>query len=127
MILCPGVRKIVLRQHERARTKDPKLLAFLEKVRTTQPTREELYDFFGNRYLGRNLPAAIDKCARCTPEGMPSPIWLTCTNKGSDQINYGYLEKLGYGTLILLGCCLFCHISLSFFKGIACCIKELIN
>ena len=92
------MRKITLQQHEFARTKDPKLLAFLDKVRTQQPTREELYDFFGTRYLGRNLPAAIDICARGTPEGMPIPIWLTCTNKGSDHINYGYLAKLGYGS-----------------------------
>lgn len=92
----PEVRQIVMEQHEFARSKDPVLLQFLRTVRSAQPSREQLRDFFGARYLGVNMRAAVQHCIRISGDGPPM-TWLTCLSKGANEVNYEYLRALGYG------------------------------
>ena len=51
-VSSPELTVVAMEQHEHARTCDPVLLAFLSLVRTTQPSKQEIWRFFGPRYLG---------------------------------------------------------------------------
>jgi hypothetical protein len=93
-----SMTRVELEQHAFARSKDPVLLDFLHLVRTTQPMKRYIRNFFADRYLGFSLRAAVKKCLsiRGGPD-QPPATWFTCTNKGAMEVNYEYLWQLfGY-------------------------------
>ena len=59
------------------RTKDPKLLDFLKTVRTKQPQRTIIQDFFADRRLGNNLQEAVRRTLAIQNETGKLFTWLT--------------------------------------------------
>ena len=59
------------------RTKDPKLLDFLKTVRTLQPQRTMIQDFFQGRRLGSDLNQAVRKTLAIQNETGKLFTWLT--------------------------------------------------
>ena len=59
------------------RTKDPKLLDFLKTVRTLQPTRTMIQDFFQSRRLGNDLQQAVRKTLAIQNDTGKLFTWLT--------------------------------------------------
>ena len=92
------IAKIVMEQHEFARTQDPRLLEFLHTIRTTQPKIPYIKNFFGNHYLGTHLAKAVHACLSLRTRDETPVTWLTCIGKGAMEVNYEYLRQLGYGT-----------------------------
>ena len=95
---CAWIKSINLLYHEASRSNDKKLLDFLGHIRTSQPTRQYLAEFFRDRYLGTHLSAAVAHCIKVTAPGIPM-TWLTCTNRGAMTVNYEFIRQLGYGTI----------------------------
>ena len=59
------------------RTKDPKLLDFLKTVRTQQPQRTIIAEFFRNRRLGNDLQTAVKRTLDIQKETKKLFTWLT--------------------------------------------------
>ena len=93
-----GLSTVVMEQHKFARTQDSSLLEFLHTIRTSQPTRSYVRNFFGDHYLGLNLAMAVRKCLSLRTREQTPVTWLTCIGKGALAVNYEYLRQLGHGT-----------------------------
>ncbi len=98
VLLYDAMTTVELEQHAFARTQDPILLDFLHDIRTAQPTKKAIREFFGDRYLGFNLATAVARCLTIRGRDETPVTWLTCINKGAMEVNYEYLRQLGYGT-----------------------------
>ena len=96
--LLAAMPTVELEQHAFARSQDPVLLDFLHHVRSSQPTKQTIRQFFGDRYLGFNLANAVRRCLAIRDPRETPVTWLTCTNKGAMEVNYEYLRQLKYGT-----------------------------
>ena len=90
-----SMKQLVLAMHENARSKDPVLLDWLHKVRTQQPSKQAIKDFFGVRHLGFNMRRAVQWCIEQRPDGKMPITWLTCTMRGAAKVNGHYLSILG--------------------------------
>ena len=96
------------------RTKDPELLSFLHTIRTEQPSRQRLREFWN---AGRHLPGDLYLAVKVSLELQRIRdqhfMWLCVTNKGANEINemalkilkvttqeltYGYTTTLGLAT-----------------------------
>jgi len=77
------------------RTKDPILLQFLKMIRTTQPPKSELSDFFKDRMLMSNLSEAVAFGLRLAERTGKVFFWLCVTNPGADKVNQAALRLLG--------------------------------
>ena len=90
-----SMKQLVLAMHDKARSKDPILLDWLHKVRTQQPEKQAIRDFFGNRHLGYNMHKAVLWCIEQRPDNQLPITWLTCTMRGAAKVNAHYLTILG--------------------------------
>eukprot|EP00973_Karenia_brevis_P012164 1650592-Karenia_brevis.AAC.1 len=96
MVLAEKLRHIELQQHEYARSNDAVLLDFLSKIRDTQPSKDEIAEFFGNRRLaedlscrvGEHIVDAVGQAIRIEAATGKMFTFLTVTNRGSLQINH---------------------------------------
>ena len=87
------VMTIELKHHEAARSTDPEMLAFLEKIRVKQPSREELQDFFRDRMWSSDPEAAVRTARRLEQEKGKPFTFLTVTNAGADKLNRARLAQ----------------------------------
>ena len=85
-------RRITLRQHEMAHSVDPDMLAFLYKIRSRQPSRAELENFFSNRIWDSDLKAAATKSLQIEATQNKKIMFLTVTNKAAAALNQARLE-----------------------------------
>ena len=69
------------------RTSDPTLRDFLKAIRSEQPSRECLEDFFAGRRLSLDLEVAVEQSMNIAADRGKHFVWLTVTNKGADAIN----------------------------------------
>ena len=69
------------------RTTDPQLLDFLAIIRSSQPSRQQLHDFFDSRRLSDDLDTAVRQGMAIAADQGRHFIWLTVTNKGAQTIN----------------------------------------
>ena len=90
-----SMKQMQLAMHENARSKDPVLLDWLHKVRTRQPAKQAIHEFFGDRHLGFNMHRAVLWCVDQRPDGQQPITWLTCTMRGAAKVNGHYLRILG--------------------------------
>ena len=63
------------------------LREFLTSIRTAQPTRSQLIEFFGDRRLSDDLPSAVAESMEIARQRGKPFLWLTVTNKGARSIN----------------------------------------
>ena len=86
-------RHVRLQQHEMARSVDPTMLTFLNKIRSKQPTRPELERFFRGRVWDSNIKDAVKKSydIETTNHGKKF-MFLTVTNKAAAALNQARLE-----------------------------------
>jgi len=98
ILLSESMTRVELEQHAFARSQDKPLLDFLHFIRTTQPTKRYVRDFFGHRYLGFSLTRAVEYCRTIRGPNETPVTWLTCVNAGAMDVNYEYLRQLDYGT-----------------------------
>ena len=96
MVAAGTLRHIVLQQHALARSNDPRLLDFLEVVRTRQPKKEELRTFFGDRRLApdedmrsdQHVSSAVEASIRAEQVTGKPFTFLTVTNSGARMLNH---------------------------------------
>ena len=81
------LRKIVLEQHATARCTDGKMLDFLNWIRTHQPSRALLVNFFNGRKLSRSLERAVSQSMALERSEKRKFTFLTVTNKGAASLN----------------------------------------
>ena len=85
------------------RSKDPEHLLFLNRIRTNQPSREELKEYFSSRHWkGRTLTDCVADGFRIARERDDVFTWLTCTNKGASAVCKAALELQGIADQDLL-------------------------
>ena len=85
-------RRVTLRQHEMARSVDPAMLAFLDKIRCRQPSRADLEEFFADRIWDSDLQAAARKSLRMEVTENRNFMFLTVTNKAAAALNLARLQ-----------------------------------
>ena len=80
------------------RTEDEDHLVFLNSTRDSQPFREKLTEYFGNRFWHKRHHSLRS----CVAAGMSMAesagfpfIWLTCTNRGASDVCEVALELAG--------------------------------
>ena len=78
---------IQLQYHASARTVDPTMLAFLNHVRTAQPARATLEDFFRGRMLSSDPLTAATQAKLIEDETGKAFTFLTVTNRGALALN----------------------------------------
>ena len=76
------------------RTDDPKLLEFLKLIRTKQPTRREIREFFGERLLQCDLKDAVKYGLAINAHSGKLFVWLCVTNKGVRDVNLAAISQL---------------------------------
>ncbi len=85
--LDTGMPYVELQHHEAARSVDPTMLDFLEKIRVEQPSRADLESFFAGRVWPLDLQAVAQAGQRLEVlKGTPF-TFLTITNAGADKLN----------------------------------------
>ena len=77
------------------RTNDPALKEFLKTVRTQQPSRDYLLDFWRPRTMSRNLQVAVWESGLLQKRRGKHFMWLCVTNAGADRINRAALALCG--------------------------------
>ena len=77
------------------RTKDPELLQFLTTVRTQQPNKSYLREFFGERLLNLTLQQAVSFGLTYARQREVLFSWLCVTNAGADKVNAAALAIMG--------------------------------
>ena len=77
------------------RTKDPELLSFLHTIRTEQPSRQCLREFWNaSRHLPADLLLAVKVSLELQRIRGQHFMWLCVTNKGANEINQMALRIL---------------------------------
>ena len=82
---------IELQYHASARTVDHTMLTFLHHVRTEQPDRETLQNFFAGRMLPSDPMIAAMEAKRIERDANKSFTFLTVTNQGAWRLNQARL------------------------------------
>ena len=77
------------------RTSDPALLDFLTTIRTTQPDKRTVAEFFHGRHLTCSLEEAVGYGLHLGDTHKQLFSWLCVTNKGAETINRAALSHLG--------------------------------
>ena len=85
--LDKGMPYIELQHHEAARSVDPSMLDFLEKIRVEQPSRADLEAFFAGRTWPSDLQAVAKAAHRLELLKGTTFTFLTITNAGADKLN----------------------------------------
>ena len=80
-----------LQYHASARTVDHTMLTFLHHVRTEQPDRETLQNFFAGRMLPSDPMTAAMEAKRIERDANKSFTFLTVTNQGAWKLNQARL------------------------------------
>ena len=74
---------------------DPKLRNFLTAIRSEQPSRDCLEEFFRGRRLPRDLHDAVLESMNIARQRDQHFVWLTVTNKGAEAINEAAVRAFG--------------------------------
>ena len=77
------------------RTNDPTLRNFLTAIRSEQPSRDCLEEFFRGRRLPRDLHDAVLESMNIARQRDQHFVWLTVTNKGAEAINEAAVRAFG--------------------------------
>ncbi len=84
--------------HPNQRSTDEALNGFLAYVRSHQPLKPEIADFFRGRMLGKNLQRAVRVCVGRATDAQRI-TWLCSSHETAHKVNIEYLRVLGYGSL----------------------------
>ena len=87
------VRKVQLQQHAAARYTDERMPDFLNWIRTHQPSRALLLNFFDGRKLSRTLDGAVAEALQLERTEGRKFTFLTVTNRGASALDEARVRK----------------------------------
>ena len=102
-VACGNLRHVELLQHEFARSNDESLLSFLSHVRSHQPTRSQLTEFFGPRRIPSDPDVATAAALRLEAQTGKRFTFLTVTNAAAEKYNAARLRVQFRSAIAALG------------------------
>ena len=90
---CQAMQRVELQTVYRSR--DEEHLLFLNRIRSVQPTRALLREYFAERHWSGSLTAWVGEGMRIVRESGRPFLWFTATNAGAAEVSRAALRYLG--------------------------------